>query len=421
MVKASPSIRPLTQPDTLPVHQGREHLSDKRPMMNKTKIILLLSMLGLANLACASPYLPVSEDEVLEKLPIRLESRHEIRELRKHAADDPTNPVLAFNLVRRYIELGRAESDPRYFGYAEAALAPWLRLSNPLPEALVLSATLHQNRHEFTAALDDISLALARQPRLGQAWLTRAVILEVQGDYAGAIKSCMALLRLAPLLTSATCVNSALSLSGQGEIALKNLAAAVQNVQIGSDSEKQWALTTLAEIAARLGRYEEAEGNYKAALSIQQRSSYLLATYADFLLDRQRPEDALRLLDGETRADALLLRTALAEHIVHSPGLTGHVEALKARFAASRLRGDTTHQGDEARFALHLLNDPLSALELATANWAVQREPRDARILMEAALAAGKPHAAQAVLDAMAQSGIEDHALKQLAKQVKEG
>ena len=389
--------------------------------MNKTIIILFLSMLSLANLACASPYLPVSEDEVLEKLPIRLESRHEIRELRKHAADDPTNPVLAFNLVRRYIELGRAESDPRYFGYAEAALAPWLRLSNPLPEALVLSATLHQNRHEFTAALDDISLALARQPRLGQAWLTRAVILEVQGDYAGAIKSCMALLRLAPLLTSATCVNSALSLSGQGEIALKNLAAAVQNVQTGSDSEKQWALTTLAEIAARLGRYEEAEGNYKAALSIQQRSSYLLATYADFLLDRQRPGDALRLLDGETRADALLLRTALAEHIVHSPGLTGHVEALKARFAASRLRGDTTHQGDEARFALHLLNDPLSALELATANWAVQREPRDARILMEAALAAGKPHAAQAVLDAMAQSGIEDHALKQLAKQVKEG
>ena len=389
--------------------------------MNKTKIILFLSMLGLADLAGASPYLPVSEDEVLEKLPIRLESRHEIRELRKQTADDPTNPVLAFNLVRRYIELGRAESDPRYFGYAEAALAPWLRLSNPLPEALVLSATLHQNRHEFTAALDDISLALARQPRLGQAWLTRAVILEVQGDYAGAIKSCMALLRLAPLLTSATCVNSALSLSGQGEIALKNLAAAVQNVQTGSDSEKQWALTTLAEIAARLGRYGEAEGNFKAALSIQQRSSYLLATYADFLLDRQRPGDALRLLDGETRADALLLRTALAEHIVHSPGLTGHVEALKARFAASRLRGDTTHQGDEARFALHLLNDPLSALELATANWAVQREPRDARILMEAALAAGKPHAAQAVLDAMAQSGIEDHALKQLAKQVKEG
>ncbi len=389
--------------------------------MNKTIIILFLSMLSLANLACASPYLPVSEDEVLEKLPIRLESRHEIRELRKHATDDPANPLPAFNLVRRYIELGRAESDPRYFGYAEAALAPWLHLTDPLPEALVLSATLHQNRHEFKAALDDISLALARQPRLGQAWLTRAVILEVQGDYAGALKSCMALVRLAPLLTAATCVNSALSLSGQGETALKNLAAAVQSMQTGSASEKQWALTTLAEIAARLGRYEEAEGNFKEALSIRQRSSYLLAAYADFMLDRQRPEDALRLLDGEIRADALLLRTALAEQSLHLPGLSGHVEALKARFAASRLRGDTTHQGDEARFTLYLLNDPRTALELATANWAVQREPRDARILMEAALAAGKPQAAQAVLDAMAQSGIEDQTLKQLAKHVREG
>jgi tetratricopeptide (TPR) repeat protein len=202
---------------------------------------------------------------------------------------------------------------------------------------------------------------------------------------------------------------------------LKNLAAAVQNVQTGSDSEKQWALTSLAEIAARLGRNEEAEGYFKQALSIHQRSSYLLATYADFLLDRQRPEEALRLLDGEVRADALLLRTALAEQSVQSPGLTGHVEALKARFAASRLRGDTTHQGDEARFTLHLLNDPRTALELATANWAVQREPRDARILLEAALADGKPQAGQAVLDAMAHSGLEDSVLKGLANRMMGG
>lgn len=363
------------------------------------------------------PYRPATAGEVLEKLPIRLENRHELRQLRQLAAEHPADPALAFNVVKRYIELGRAESDPRYYGYAEAALAPWLK-STPSPEALTLSATLHQNRHEFPAALADLSQALARHPRLAQAWLTRAVILEVQGDYPGALKSCMALLTLAPPLTAATCITSALSLSGQAVAAYERLGMTVQAVQTGSEAERQWALTTLAEMATRLGRFDDAERHFKAALAINQRSSYLLATYADFLLDRQRPEDVVKLIQDETRADTLLLRLALAEQQLYAPERVPHIEAMKDRFAASRWRGDKTHQGDEARFHLHLLHDPKTALALAQANWTVQREPRDARIVLESAVAAGNPEAAREVLDTLARSGLEDLKLAELGKQL---
>jgi Tfp pilus assembly protein PilF len=387
--------------------------------MNKTLAALLACCL-LGPAAQAAPYRPATAGEVLEKLPARLESRHEIRDLRRLAAERPADSGTAFRLVRRYIELGRAESDPRYYGYAEAALAPWLGASPPAPEALVLSATLHQSRHEFPAALADLSQALARQPRLAQAWLTRAVILEVQGDYPGALQSCLPLARLAPPLTAATCANSALSLSGQGAAAFDRLARMAQAVPAGDGAERQWALTTLAEIAARLGRFDEAERQFQAALALPQRSSYLLATYADFLLDRQRPAEAARLLQGETRADSLLLRLALAEQRLGAADLPRHVDALQDRFAASRLRGDATHQGDEARFRLHLLGDAQAALALAQANWTVQREPRDARILLEAAAAAGNRAAARGVLDALARSGLEDPKLAELSKPLRE-
>jgi len=292
-------------------------------------------------------------------------------------------------------------------------------VGQPSPEALTLSATLHQGRHEFDAALAELAAALARQPRLAQAWLTRAVILEVQGDYPGALRNCMPLLKLAPPLTAATCVNSALSLSGQAADAFERLSTALRSIQTGSEADRQWAQTTLAEIAARLGRFDEAERQFNAALAAGQRSSYLLATYADFLLDQNRPGEVVKWLRDETRADSLLLRLALAEQRLGAADLAGHVQALVDRFAASRLRGDTSHQGDEARFRLHVLNDPKTALALAQANWRVQREPRDARILLEAALAAGDGKAGLAVVEALAQSGLEDVRLAGLARQIR--
>jgi hypothetical protein len=49
----------------------------------------------------------------------------------------------------------------------------------------------------------------------------------------------------------------------------------------------------------------------------------------------------------------------------------------------------------------------------------LQREPRDARILLEAALAMKDPDAAQGALDWLERSGHEDPYLRQLAEKLK--
>jgi hypothetical protein len=82
------------------------------------------------------------------------------------------------------------------------------------------------------------------------------------------------------------------------------------------------------------------------------------------------------------------------------------------------LRGDFVHQREEARFDLRLRRRPAEALRLALANWQVQREPADLRILMESALAAGQPAAAQAALEFIRTNRLEDVQLAKLARQL---
>ena len=107
------------------------------------------------------------------------------------------------------------------------------------------------------------------------------------------------------------------------------------------------------------------------------------------------------LLENETRNDALLLRLALAEQAL--PGSQAaymrHRSDLSARFAAARARGDTLHRREEARFRLAIENDANAALALARANWAVQREPADLRVLADAARAAGDRAAREMVAE----------------------
>lgn len=377
---------------------------------------------GCVVLAQAVPYIPEQDAEILEQLPRSVGGSvaRELRDLHEELALEPNNLELATRLARRYIELGRAEADPRYFGYAQAALKTWWDQPEPPVEALVLRATLRQNRHEFEAALSDLSKALAQDPRNAQAWLTRAVILQVQGHYPEALRSCLPLMNMADLLLAMTCMSGSTSLSGQAGKSYDLLLETLQSSQNASLEVQRWALTLLAEIAARRGDLKAAEQHFKAALGLGAQYAYLLAAYADLLLDQARFEEVEGLLKDAIRIDSLLLRLALAERELGLASFPLHVESLKARFAASRKRGDTVHQGEEARFTLHLLKQPRAALQLAQANWAVQREPRDARILLEAALAAHDPQAAKPVLEMLESTAMEDIQLRRLAAKFKE-
>ena len=376
-------------------------------------------LLTIGSTAKADPFVPTDDLQVVERLPSpAMGIKRELRSLRDDLAKNPNDLHLAVRLARRYIEIGRAEGDPRYYGYAEAVLQPWWRLAAPPVDVLLLRATMKQNRHEFTAALADLTAALAVQPLNAQAWLTRAVILQVTGQYDDAQKSCARLAPLTPVLVSTTCIADVSSVSGKAADAYGQLSTAVDASLEADTGLRQWSLSVLAEVAARAGDPVAAERHYRAALALGTKDVYLLGSYADFLLDQGRAAEVRTLLAEEIRVDPLLLRLALAETALKAPELAEHVAALQARFATARLRGDTVHRREEARFTLHLLQQPAEALRLAQENWQLQHETWDARLMLEAALAAGTPDAAADVLAWLKETRLEDRKIAALVAQM---
>jgi tetratricopeptide (TPR) repeat protein len=388
-------------------------------LLRLAKLGAVLFIVSARAVSHAEPFVPNSDDQVLERLravPFDPVAR-ELRELRAGLSAEPDNFVLAAQLARRCIERSRVEGDPRYLGHAQAALARWWNLEPPPPEALVLRATIEQSQHQFTNALADLDCAVRVAPGNAQAWLTRATILTVLGRFDEARRSCVQLIRLAPDLVAMTAAANLASVSGGADRSCALLRAALQRNPSANPAERLWALTVLAETFARLGRNAEAEEFFRRALVAGNRDAYLLGAFSDFLLDQDRGREVVTLLKDETRVDALLLRLALAEAAQGPPPstLTLHVAALQARFEASHLRGESVHQREESRFTLHLLHRPKEALRLAELNWQVQREPADCRVLLEAALAAHNAPAASPVLEFMKTNKLEDVHLQRLA------
>ncbi|WP_218080322.1 tetratricopeptide repeat protein [Anthocerotibacter panamensis] len=378
-----------------------------------------LLLLGATQVAQALPFRPTADGQVLERLRTNPTDPvyQELRALRAKLAQSPQDLALAVHLAQRYIEQGRILSDPRYNGYAQAVLAPWWNQPEPPPEVLVLRATLRQSAHDFPLALADLDRVLKQNPDDPQALITRATILQVQGDYPEAKRACAHLFQHTTDLVLFTCLGGVAGLNGQAHSAVTLLQQGLTRSPQATTGEKNWALTTLAEIYQRLGQSERAEVYFKQALALVP-DSYLLGAYADFLLDQGRAKDVVALLHNQTRADGLLLRLTLAEKVLKSTSFPQHLAALQDRFAASRLRKDSSHRREEARFTLHLLNQPRAALELAVQNWQVQREPADARLVLQTALASGDRKAAQPALQWLKESRLEDVQLAQLQQQL---
>ena len=372
--------------------------------------------------AQSAPYIPASGRQVVETVPRRGDPvQQELRRLRSQLNANPNDVELATTVARRYIALGRSEADPRYLGYAQAALQPWWRQTAPPSEVRLLRATLLQSTHQFAPALADLAAVLAAEPRNPQAWLTQATVQTVQGDYAGAGASCARVSGLSIDLVAISCIANIGAMTGKAAQSEKLLDLTLERSSNAPVELQLWSLTLLAEMAQRRGDATVAEARFRRALALDPRDSYLQGAYADLLLEQGRAADVLTLLKGQERIDALLLRAALARQITGHAGLQADIRELAARFEAAAQRGDTVHQREQARFELKLRRDAATALALARKNWAVQKETADMRIYLEAALAARDPGAAKPVVDWIATHHIEDVVAARLIRQLQTG
>lgn len=383
----------------------------------------ILATLFLLNPAWAEPFLPNHASMVLERVSLNRRSPADIHliALRTRLSQQPADAVTAATLARLYLERARLQSDPRYLGYAQAVLAPWSNAAQPPVEIQLLRASAAQSLHDFDAALRDLDIILRRQPRHAQARLTRATVYQARGELAAARADCAQLQYVSSALIADACTATVESLDGHVQRAYARVKTRRSQLAENELALAPWLDGLLAEFAQRGGNHDAAaEQHYRDALAATPEDAYLLAAFADFLLDHARANEAVALLQDKTRADGLLLRLALAKQQLHAPDSAQLVTTLTARFAEARARGTALHLREEAMLTLKLQGDAARALALAQQNWHAQREPADARILLEAALAAHRPDAAAKVLQWMDQTRIEDPVLRTLAARLKE-
>lgn len=389
-------------------------------MRRISALLTILLLLGPVR-AIAAPFIPYKDSDVLERLPFKPNDpvSRELAGMRAELKRHPENLPVALSLARRYYGMVSEEGDPRYLGYAQAALSPWWDLPVPPVDVQVLRASVKQFRHDFAGAVADLSEVLVRDARNTEALILRAIIHIVQARYAPAREDCRRLLQAGDALVGVGCETMVDGLTGKAAQGYAALSSAMESAGDAPSSRKLWTQIRLAELAQRLGRVNVAEKHFRQALALGISDTYLLAAYADLLLELNRPKEVVSLLASKSRSDVLLLRLVFAERALKLPTVKVHESALAARYVAARMRGETVHQQEEARFALYVGGDARKALDLARENWKAQREPRDAQIFLESAIAAKDRHAAQPVLQWLDDSGIEDAYLVGLGRKLR--
>lgn len=367
-----------------------------------------------------APYIPATDQQILQDVPsIADPAVLAMQSLRTALDTNPKDFEAAKNLANAYVDYSRQVGDAHYAGYAEAVIAPWVAKQAPPAGALVTQATILQYRHQFPEARVLLQRALTIDGRNAQAWLTLATLDMVQGYYEAAAKDCARVSNHAGVETGLGCFGSLRSYTGQARQSLLLLHQAEMSTARAPPSYRAWIQGLLAESAERLGDWPMAEGFYRSALQLQPEDNFLLVAYADFLLDRSRPREVLPLLADHVQSDTAFLRLALAQAAMHSAETQRYIWIMSARFEALRLRGSDYFGREESRFALQLQHDPQTALDMALRNWQAQRAPLDARVVLEAALAASKPEAAIDTLDFLAKTRLEDPILEPMMRNLR--
>ena len=243
--------------------------------------------------------------------------------------------------------------------------------------------------------------ALRLEPRMADARLLRASTRLTRGDFAAARADCAVLIGQGETFAGSACL--AQSLAAMGSIAAAGallgralepcarpsaMAAAATTVGVAADAALcAWALGIRADLAQRRGDSAAAERDLRAALQRDARSELLRIQLAQLLMARGAADQAATWLDVPYPSVAMQVqRLALLD-----PNQAGHAALraqVEAQLALGRARGERLHLREETQLALDIDHDMPRALALARANFAVQRELVDVRMLARAATGA---------------------------------
>ena len=317
------------------------------------------------------------------------------------------SPEAAATQARQDIAVARQTGDTRYWGRAQAELAPWWGRADAPVDMAILQATVQQGRHEFEASRKILLAALARSPGHAQGWLNLAALERLSAQYDTSLKACEAVERAGQPLYAQACRLETLSLQGQQAAAARGFESLL--AQSANDEQRSWLLSLLAESQERGGSDTAAAAAYVRSLALGP-DLYTAIAYSDLLLRTGKTRQALQVLTPLPETDAVLLRRAAAQRRLGDPGWSALRATLRERAAELERRGDdaTLHGRELALTSLWLDDDAATALRVARRNLLLQREPIDWWVALQSARQAKDSAAVSEVTNAIREAGLVD-------------
>ncbi len=367
--------------------------------------LLLIGLLACSPAFAATPLQPSRADQVVERLPT-------ITRVRPAPVAGPhvnpiADPLAASAQARAHIATARQTGDTRYWGRAQAVLAPWWNQADAPPDMAVLQATVQQGRHDFAAARTVLAAALQRSPGHAQGWLNLAALERLGGHYPASLHACAAVARAGQALYAQACQLETQSLQGDFAAArsgFTRLLAATRD-----PGQTSWLQSLLAESEERAGQDAAALRAYQRSLQAAP-DLYTSIALGDLLLRTGQPAQALAVLQPLPPTDAVLLRQATALRRLGKPEWSALRATLREGAAELDRRGDNLalHGREQALVALWLDGDAPAALAIARRNLDLQREPIDWWVALQSARAAHDSAAVQQLQKDLQQVGLKD-------------
>ncbi|MEO6264794.1 MAG: tetratricopeptide repeat protein, partial [Luteimonas sp.] len=271
-------------------------------------VSILLMLLPSLVLAGKPPAIvPGDPALILERLPSGYAA------LEPSASGKPAPPLTH---AVQLLTIASRTGDARLAARADAMLSRF-PANDDSPAVLRARAFSAQHRHDFAAALQLLDKLITKDPRDGDARLSRIQLQLVQGRLDRARSDCGSL---------ALGVDSDLGLLCAAAISLRtgntDAAAAMTDRWLAgakTDPEtRRYVLVMRAEIASRAGS-ADADQWFQQALALAPGDVRTLAAYARHLRATGRNRAVLTLLTDASNNDGLQLQRALAALAAHDP------------------------------------------------------------------------------------------------------
>jgi len=318
-------------------------------------------------------------------------------------ADRSTSTTAA--LASAFIARARSRREPTYFGRAEAVLAPLASRPHAAGTLRRLYAEVLQFRHDFSGAEKLLDAVLDEQSHDVDARLMRASVRLVRGDFEGARADCAQLAASGGEIAVPGFACFAEALAGVGELerglALLSLPAHPRSL---APADGAYLLATRAELRERGNNVAGAIADYRTALSLAPADDSIRAALADTLAASGMVEEARETLAVDKASVALLVRSAA---LTEGPKRAELASRAGSWLELEAARGDALHFREAAMLAL-VKGEWARALAAAQANFEIQKELPDVRVLARAARAAGDADALSALREWLADTGYRD-------------